>query len=255
MDPVVALFVFVLGAVIGSFLNVCIHRLPNEESIIFPSSHCPHCKTPIKFQHNVPLLGWLMLKGRCAKCAERISIRYPLVELTGGLCALFSLYHFGLTVEMALVATLGMALITLSMIDFDHYILPDVITLPGIVAGLIISVIPAVGEPFPHWRDAVIGVVAGGGGLWLFAWLFEKITGRVGMGFGDVKLVAMLGAWLGWEGLPFTIFGAALIGSIVGIIWLTATKRGREHPIPFGPYLAVMGWIYLFYGCFGSVGK
>ncbi|MEO5354129.1 MAG: A24 family peptidase [Magnetococcus sp. XQGC-1] len=243
-----AVIVFIYGSVVGSFLNVCIHRLPLEKSIISPRSSCPTCGYTLAWRDNIPLLSWLWLRGRCRNCQQSISPLYPLVELAAALLALQVAFFHGLTWNSLWIALLGFAFIVLVVIDFYHYILPDVITLPGIVLGLLVTGLPGSGPPLPTLEDALIGAVAGGGGLWLFAWLFEKMSGKVGMGMGDIKLLAMIGAWMGWQSLPFTLFFSGLVGSIVGIAWMMISGRDRSQPIPFGPYLAAGAWVYLFYG-------
>ncbi|MBF0126612.1 MAG: prepilin peptidase [Magnetococcales bacterium] len=239
---------FILGLVWGSFLNVCIHRLPLEESIVFPGSHCPSCQQAIAWHDNIPLLSWLWLKGRCRHCRESISAVYPIVELATGILTLSTLWHFGLTPTGFALLVLGYALVTLTVIDFFHYILPDRITLPGVVIGLILAAMPWFAPPLASLESALWGAGAGGGGLWLFGWLFMKITGKDGLGLGDVKLTAMLGAWLGWQALPFVIFFSALIGAVVGITWILISGRDRTLPIPFGPYLCLGAWGYLYLG-------
>lgn len=240
--------VFLFGITWGSFLNVCIHRLPLGESIVFPSSHCPQCNTAILWRDNIPLLGWVLLRGRCRQCRGSISPIYPLVELLAGLLAVQVVLHYGFHWENLVLIILGYAFIVLSFIDFRHYILPDVITLPGMVLGVVVAwsgwLVPAL----PEIRESVMGLVIGGGGLWAFGWTFQKITGKVGMGFGDVKLLGMIGAWMGWQALPFTLFFSALLGSVVGIAWMMWANRDRSQPIPFGPYLAGAAWVYLFIG-------
>lgn len=242
------LTVFVFGLVIGSFLNVCIHRLPLEQEVVKTPSHCPRCQHGIAWYDNIPVVSWLILRGRCRHCREPISVQYPLVELLAGVVAVVTVHRFDLTPTAAALVVLGFAFLVMTVIDLYHYILPDVITLPGIVVGLVLSVLPWFGPPLADWQDALIGAGSGGGGLWLFAWLFFKITGREGMGFGDVKLIAMIGAWLGWQALPFTIFCAAALGSVVGITWILALGRDRHLPIPFGPYLTGAAWLYPFIG-------
>ena len=157
-------------------------------------------------------------------------------------------YRFGLTLESLALVSLGFAFLVLLVIDFYHYILPDAITLPGMALGILLAGLPMTGPPLVDLQTSLIGAFAGGGGLWSFAWLFEKITGKVGMGFGDIKLLAMIGAWLGWQALPFTLFFAGLSGSLVGITWILLSDRDKSQPIPFGPYLIGGAWIYLFYG-------
>ncbi|MBF0142918.1 MAG: prepilin peptidase [Magnetococcales bacterium] len=236
------------GAIVGSFLNVCIVRIPEGREIVVTPSACPRCGARIAWHDNVPILGWVWLRGRCRHCREPISIQYPLVEAAMALLAVAIAHRFGLTWGALALGVLGAALIVLTVIDLYHYILPDVITLPGILCGLGLSLVPGVGPPIADWSASLTGVIAGGGGLWAFAWSFEKITGKVGMGFGDVKLTAMIGAWLGGQALPFTIFIAAVIGSVVGLVWIVIGGRDRALPIPFGPYLAAAALLYAFYG-------
>ncbi|MBF0370032.1 MAG: prepilin peptidase [Magnetococcales bacterium] len=240
--------VFVYGAVIGSFLNVCIYRIPLQENIAFPASHCPACKSKIPWTDNIPIFGWLRLKGKCRQCDEKISITYPLVELLTALMSVGIIHGWGFSLESVALLILAYAFIVLTVIDFYHYILPDVITLPGIVLGVLLAALPWLGAPHATLMDSIIGVVAGGGGLWGFAWLFEKITGKVGMGFGDVKLLALIGAWMGWQALPFTIFFSSVLGSVVGLTWILIAGRDRSLPIPFGPYLIISAWVFLLYG-------
>ncbi|MEO5364340.1 MAG: A24 family peptidase [Magnetococcus sp. DMHC-8] len=243
-----AAILFVYGLAVGSFLNVCIYRLPLEKSIVHPRSGCPRCGQPLAWHDNIPLLSWLWLRGRCRQCQQPIAILYPLVELAAGLLAVQVGQRFGLTWTALLLALLGFAFLVLMVIDFYHYILPDVITLPGLVLGVVVAGLTAGEPPLPTLESALLGVATGGGGLWLFAWLFEKMTGRVGMGMGDVKLLAMIGAWLGWQSLPLTLFLAGLVGSVVGLTWMVVAGRSRLQPIPFGPYLVLGAWVYLFYG-------
>jgi leader peptidase (prepilin peptidase) / N-methyltransferase len=236
------------GGIWGSFLNVCIYRLPLGESIVSPPSRCPGCEKQISWYDNIPILSWSLLRGRCRHCKTAISPLYPAIEALTALLTLQIVWVFGFSWEALALVCLGYAFIVLMMIDFYHYILPDVITLPGILIGLILAWLPQVGPPLAQFDDALIGVAAGGGGLWAFAWTFEKITGKVGMGFGDVKLLALVGAWLGWQALPFTLFGAALMGSVVGLAWIGLRGRDKTKPIPFGPYLVLAAWSFLFIG-------
>jgi leader peptidase (prepilin peptidase)/N-methyltransferase len=248
-----AIMLFCFGAVVGSFLNVCIYRLPRDESLVTPPSHCPHCGQGVAWHDNVPILGWLWLRGRCRHCRNPISIQYPLVELITALATLWVGSQLGPTLPMAAVLLLTFAFIVMTGIDLYYYILPDVITLPGVALGLIWTGAaqlgaPIGGSPLATFPDAFIGALAGGGGLFAFAWLFKRMTGKDGMGMGDVKLLAMIGAWLGWQALPYTLFLAALLGSVAGITWILVSGRDRSLPIPFGPYLIFGGWTYIFWG-------
>jgi len=244
--------VFIFGALVGSFLNVCIGRIPDGESIVTPPSHCPKCLTPIAFYDNVPLLSYLSLRGRCRACSERISPRYFVVELMMGLFALALFHWFGLSFSFAVGFVFVAALIVISFIDLDVRIVPDVISLPGIVLGLVFS---AFGYFFfgnelsivPSPLSSLIGIVTGGGFLLATAWVYEKFTGVEGMGGGDIKLLAMIGAFLGWPAIPVTLFIASLLGSVVGIACMVLTGAGRRLALPFAPFLCSGALAYLFY--------
>lgn len=243
------LLLVIYGAIVGSFLNVCIHRIPLELSLVRPGSRCPACATPILWRDNIPLLGWLRLGGRCRHCRAPISWRYPLVEAFSAAITVGMVMAFGPTPTGVALLLLMYAFLVLTMIDFDHYILPDVITLPGVVFGLGLAAMPKwFGPPLPTLMDGLIGVAAGGGGLWFFAWVFKRLTGKDGMGFGDVKLLALIGAWMGWQALPFTLFVSSCLGSVAGIAWILVSGRDRRLPIPFGPYLILAAVGYLFVG-------
>ncbi len=248
-----AIVVFIFGALVGSFLNVCIGRIPNGESIVTPPSHCPKCKTPIAFYDNVPLLSFLFLRGRCRSCSERISPRYFIIELLTALLALAVFHWFGFSFSFFVSFVFVAALIVISFIDLDVRIVPDVISLPGIILGLACSVIG-----YFYFRDglnviptpisSLIGILAGGGFLLATAWIYEKFTGVDGMGGGDIKLLAMIGAFLGWPSIPVTLFIASLLGSVVGIACMVITGAGRRLALPFAPFLCSGALIYLFYG-------
>lgn len=235
---------FFCGAIVGSFLNVCILRLPAGESIVRPPSHCPRCGVAIRRRDNVPLLSYVLLRGRCHTCAGAISIRYPMVEaLTGALFVLL-LHHFGVSPALAVYGLFVAALIVISFIDLDHQIIPDVISLPGIVVGLLCSAL-GLGPPF---LDSVIGVLLGGGLLWGVAGGYYAFTGREGMGGGDIKLLAMIGAFLGWQAVLVTLIVGSLAGSIVGLSLILLQRADARVPIPFGPFLACGALCALVYG-------
>jgi leader peptidase (prepilin peptidase) / N-methyltransferase len=271
--------VFVLGLVVGSFLNVVIYRLPimlerdwraqaaellprvdgtttpglipERLTLSTPRSACPACKAPIKAWQNIPVLSWLVLRGRCASCKARISARYPLVELGTGLLSAGVAWHFGFGAPAACGLLLTWALIALTGIDIDHQLLPDGITLPLMWAGLLAALIvgPIAGSPIPvSARDALIGAMSGYVSLWLVFHAFRLITGKEGMGYGDFKLFAALGAWLGWKLLPLVILLSAATGALLGVLMIVLRGRDRAAPIPFGPYLAAAGWIAMMYG-------
>lgn len=234
---------FILGSVIGSFLNVCIYRIPAGESVVTPRSRCPHCQTTIRWYHNLPVLSWFMLRGRCAYCGAPFSIRYSLVEaLTGVLFALF-LYRFGFHPVTPVVWLLIAALVTISFIDLDHQIIPDVISLPGIPVGFLCSF----ALPWVSWQSSLLGILLGGGILLAIALGYEWLTKQEGMGLGDVKLLAMLGGFLGAPAILPVIFLASIMGTLVGIPLMLIKRAGRKLAIPFGPFLATAALVYLFF--------
>jgi leader peptidase (prepilin peptidase)/N-methyltransferase len=279
---VFAASVFVLGLVIGSFLNVVIYRLPimlerewraqaadlmpasrdasatasmvqmipEPLTLSTPRSACPACKAPIKSWQNIPVLSWLLLRGRCAACNAKISARYPLVELATGILSAWVAWHFGFGAPAACGLLITWALIALTGIDIDHQLLPDGITLPLMWAGLLAAVIlGSMGGPIPvSARDAIIGAASGYLSLWLIFHAFRLFTGKEGMGYGDFKLFAALGAWLGWKILPLVILLSAAAGAVLGILMIVLRGRDRSAPMPFGPYLAAAGWIAMMYG-------
>ena len=254
-----AFFAFVLGAVVGSFLNVCICRMPHDESVVSPPSHCPKCDYRIRWYDNIPILSYLLLRGKCRSCGAPISVQYPMVELLNGLLslALFSKFFPPSFLGMAPLEAMGQpafyfavlfvlcsALVVVTFIDLEHQIIPDAITLPGIVIGFVISFfIPALG-----WLNSLIGILAGGGSLLLIAWLYQAVAKKDGMGGGDVKLLAMMGAFLGWKSILFIIFVSSLFGSVIGIMLMAIRKKDSTLAIPFGPFLAGACVLYIFYG-------
>lgn len=239
-----ALFVFAFGAVVGSFLNVCICRLPKRESVVFPPSHCTRCDYVIRWYDNIPIFSYLLLRGRCRRCGEKISLQYPAVEALNGLLALGLFMKFGLGFSFAVLFVFCCALVVITFIDLEHQIIPDVITLPGIVVGFIVSFfIPNFG-----WLDSLIGIIAGGGSLLLVAYGYSALTKKDGMGGGDIKLLAMMGAFFGWKAILFIIFASSLIGSVIGVSVMLAQKKDSTFAIPFGPFLATGAVLYIFYG-------
>jgi len=237
-------FVFIFGLCIGSFLNVCIYRLPASKSIVHPRSMCPRCGRQIPFYDNLPILSYLLLRGRCRQCRTAISVRYPLVELLAGLFALVSVLRFGMTPTAAIYFVFIAALLTVTFIDIDHRIIPNAITLPGIVfffiAGLLL--------PQISWKDALLGILVGGGTLYLVAQAYYLLKKVDGMGGGDVKLLAMIGALIGWQGVLFTIFFASLGGTLAGLAVMVKNRSTMKQKIPFGPFLATGAICYLFFG-------
>jgi leader peptidase (prepilin peptidase)/N-methyltransferase len=256
-----------VGLLIGSFLNVVVWRLPKmldrewrEEArevlglpgetslptfnLMLPHSQCPHCDHRIRAWENIPVLSYLFLRGRCSNCTAAISKRYPLTELACGLLSAFIAWHFGFGWQACMVLLLSWGLLTMSLIDAEHQLLPDVLVLPLIWLGLILNSFTL----FVPLHDALWGAVAGYMALWSVFWLFKLITGKEGMGHGDFKLLAMFGAWGGWQILPLTLLLSSMVGAVVGVILLRLRNAKTSTPIPFGPYLAIAGWIALLWG-------
>lgn len=238
------LFAFVIGAVIGSFLNVCIHRLPAGESVVYPPSHCPGCGVRIRSRDNIPLLSYVLLRGRCRSCGAAISLRYPVVEALSGALLVLLLYRFGLSPALGVYAAFVAALVVVSFIDLDHQIIPDVISLPGIVVGLVAS---ALGQG-PPLLDSLLGALVGGGMLYAVAVGYHAFTGREGMGGGDIKLLAMIGAFLGWRGVLLSLIIGSFTGAVVGISLILVRRTDSRVPIPFGPFLALGAVCSLAFG-------
>ncbi|ASJ98131.1 prepilin peptidase [Shewanella marisflavi] len=273
---------FVFAATIGSFLNVVIHRLPvmmkrewqqecnqyldeyhkstikgiekklaqpiddypEKYNLIVPGSACPKCKTNIKPWHNLPIFGWLMLGGKCANCKTNISARYPIIEAITGLAVAYLAYYFGPSWQFAFATILTFGLIALTGIDLDEMLLPDQITLPLLWLGLLINL----DSTFVSLSDAVIGAAAGYMSLWCVFWGFKLLTGKEGMGYGDFKLLAVFGAWFGWQLLPLIILLSSVVGALVGLLLIVNKKINSGNPIPFGPYIALAGWIAMIWG-------
>ena len=271
-------FVFIVSLMVGSFLNVVIYRLPimmerswNTEiaeytasqnqatpkadiladtlaepafNLLKPDSRCPKCQHKIRAWENIPLMSWLLLRGKCSQCKHPISVRYPLVELTTGLLSTWVAWHFGFGLAgfAAVVAT--WLLIAMTFIDLDTMLLPDQLTLLLLWLGLLLSI----GSPFVSSQDALIGAAVGYLSLWSLYWVFKLITGKEGMGYGDFKLLAAVGAWVGWQHLPVVIMLSSFVGAVVGVTLLTMQGKDKSQPIPFGPYLAAAGWLTLLYG-------
>ena len=255
-----------LGLIVGSFLNVVIHRLPKMMeadwqcqcaelrgeappavetlTLATPRSRCPHCGHGITAMENIPVFSWLALRGKCSACKAPVSIRYPLVEAVTGLLSAYAAWHFGFGMQAAGAILFIWAMIALTGIDFDTQLLPDSITLPLVWLGLLFNLFGT----YTSLSSAVIGAMAGYLSLWSVYWGFKLATGKEGMGYGDFKLLAAIGAWLGWQMLPVTILLSSLVGAIVGVGLIVLAKRGRNVPIPFGPYLAAAGLLALFCG-------
>ena len=237
-------FAFVFGMVVGSFLNVCICRMPKNESVVSPPSHCPGCSYQIRWYDNIPLVSYLLLRGKCRGCGAHISLQYPLVELLNGVLTLLLFLRFGPTLAFAVLFLFCSALVVITFIDIEHQIIPDEISLPGIVVGFILSFF----LQGHTWLNSLLGILLGGGSLLLVAYSYQKLTGKDGMGGGDIKLLAMMGAFLGWKAVPFIIFTSSLVGSLIGISIMLLQKKDSKLAIPFGPYLAFGAVLYIFYG-------
>ena len=244
MDTIFSIFSFLFGAVVGSFLNVVILRLPDpNQSIAFPASHCPKCATPLHWYENIPIASYLVLRGQCRTCGKKISRQYPLVELGMGLLSLALFHQFGPSVSYLIYFVFIAAMLTIIVIDIYHQIIPDIISLPGIVLGFIASFfIPEV-----TWQQSALGILLGGGVLYAIALIYYLLTKRDGMGGGDIKLLAMIGAFLGWQSLLFVVFFSSLTGSIIGIAAMFKQKKGGRTRIPFGPFLATSAIAWLFF--------
>ena len=263
----IVLGTFLIGLLVGSFLNVLIYRLPTmmqrdwrEQAseilglpteprpatfnLVLPNSSCPHCSHEIKPWENIPVISYLFLRGKCSSCKAPISMRYPLVELACGLLSAFIAWHFGFTWQAGAMLLLTWGLLAMSLIDVDHQLLPDSLVLPLLWLGLITNSFGL----FTSLEDALWGAIAGYLSLWSVYWLFKLVTGKEGMGYGDFKLLAMLGAWGGWQVLPLTILLSSLVGAVLGLIMLRLRNAETSTPIPFGPYLAIAGWIALIWG-------
>jgi leader peptidase (prepilin peptidase)/N-methyltransferase len=259
----------IIGLMVGSFLNVVIYRLPimmqrnwkkecmeylelsqaetpetEPFNLAFPLSRCPNCNTPIKPHQNIPVISYLFLKGKCAQCRTPISSRYPIIEAFTAIASAIVAWHFGYAPQTVFALVLTWSLIALSGVDIDHQLLPDSITLPALWLGLFLSLFAL----FTDAHSSIIGAIAGYLALWTVYHLFRLVTGKEGMGYGDFKLLALFGAWLGWQSLPVIILLSSLVGSVIGIAMVVLVNRDHRIPIPFGPYLAMAGWIALLWG-------
>lgn len=256
-----------LGLIVGSFLNVVIARLPvilekrwrrecldflgqaGEEpeerfDLAWPPSHCPHCRHQIGPWENIPVLSWFMLRGHCRHCGQKISLRYPVVETVTAALSLAVAWRFGVTIETLWALVLTWNLVALTLIDIDHQLLPDAITLPLLWLGLLLSLF----DVFTDSASAIVGAASGYMILWSVFHLFRLVTGKEGMGYGDFKLLALFGAWFGWQKLPLVILLSSLVGALLGLFMILFRGRDRNIPIPFGPYLAVAGWLAMMWG-------
>jgi leader peptidase (prepilin peptidase) / N-methyltransferase len=240
----IAFILFLFGAVVGSFLNVCIYRMPLGQSIVSPGSRCMGCGNAVRWFDNIPVVSWMLLKGKCRSCGAPFSIRYPLVELLTAVVAVLLFLKFGLSLSLLVMFLFSAALIVVTFIDFDHQIIPDEISLGGAVAGFACSFF----LPEPGWLSSLLGVLVGWGSLALVFYGYLWLTGREGMGGGDAKLLAMMGAFLGVKAVPFIIFASSLVGTVAGLSIMAIQKKGRHLAIPFGPYLVFGALLYIFFG-------
>jgi len=235
---------FLFGAIVGSFLNVCICRMPIDESVVSPPSHCPRCDYRIRWYDNIPLFSYLMLQGKCRGCGVHISLQYPLVELLNGLLTLALFLKYGPSLSFLAMFLFCSALVVITFIDLEHQIIPDEISLPGIIIGFVFSFF----LPGQSWINSLLGILLGGGSLLMVAYGYQWLAGKEGMGGGDIKLLAMMGAFLGWKSVLFIVFASSLVGSVVGITMMLVQKKDSKLAIPFGPYLAFGAVLYIFYG-------
>lgn len=244
-DLIIIIFIFFTGACLGSFLNVCIYRIPLKKSIVRPGSACPRCNTPLPFYLNIPIISYLFILGKCRFCKTHISLRYPFVEMLTGFLTLTVAIKFGFTLTALFYLAFTATLVVISFIDIDFQIIPDVISLPGIVIfGSAFVFIPEM-----SFMDTIAGITAGGGTLYLVACLYYMIKKEEGMGGGDIKLLAMIGGAVGWKGVAFTLFAGSLFGTAGGIIIMTLTRIWDiKLKIPFGPFLSAASLVYIFFG-------
>lgn len=238
------IFSLVFGLVTGSFLNVCIYRIPEKKSIISPPSSCPYCGKRVRFYDNIPLLSYLFLLGRCRHCRHRISWQYPLVEGLTGILSLLLYIRYGLSFQYLFFLAFAATLVVISFIDLKHQIIPDMLSLPGILAGWGFSFF----VPNGFWFDSLIGSAAGGGALLLVAYVYEKLTGREGIGGGDIKLLTMIGAWMGWRALPLILLISSMTGAVIGSVFLLLAGKGYRARIPFGPFLSLGAVLHMLWG-------
>lgn len=249
MHPLFTFWAFLLGLAVGSFLNVCIYRLPRGRSVVVPRSHCPHCGRFLSWYENIPLFSFLFLGGHCRRCRKRISLRYPLVELLTGAFSVFVYWKFGMGLAYVFYFLLFTApLIAITFIDLEHRIIPDVLSLTGIPSGILATLLLSGEAPMASLLFSIKGILAGGGSLFLVSWAYEKLRHQEGIGGGDVKLAAMLGAFFGWKGVFTTLLLSSLFGSLIGVTIMIVSRKNLKLAIPFGPFLAAGALLHLFYG-------
>jgi leader peptidase (prepilin peptidase)/N-methyltransferase len=232
--PVLIAFAAAFGALVGSFLNVCIYRLPLDKSVVWPASACPHCGRLLSWYENIPILSWMVLRARCRTCSAPIGVRYPIIEAVTAVMFGLAWWHYGPGVLLASRLVFGCALIVLFAIDLEHHLLPNVITLPGIIVGVVFSFFAE-----PGWMASLIGVLVGGGVLYGVAELYYRVRHEEGLGMGDVKMLAMVGAFLGWKLTLLTLMLASLSGTVIGLAFIVSGRGGMKYALPFGTFLAL----------------
>ncbi len=244
IDNLILLFIFIFGSIIGSFLNVVILRLPGEKlSIVYPPSHCPKCESELRWYENIPIISYISLRGKCGHCKNSISLQYPVVELLMALLAIAVVATFGISITAAGYMLFCASLLAITWIDIHHQIIPDKISLPGIFIGFFFSFV----NINVTWQNSLLGLLIGGGVLYAIALLYMILRKQEGMGGGDIKLLAMIGAFLGWQSLLFVIFFSSVTGTVVGLGAMVKQRKGGATRIPFGPFLALAALIYLFF--------
>ena len=236
--------IFILGLIVGSFSNVCIYRIPRNESIIFPASHCPKCRSNISPKDNIPILSYILLKGRCRNCKSKISIQYPIVEFLTGLIYLIIYLGYGLSIQSLIYIILSSSLIIIAFIDLNEQIIPEAISLPGMVIGLILSFF----VPYISFINSALGVLVGGGIILVIGLAGSAIFKKEAMGGGDVKLAAMIGAFLGWRYIIISLFLGFFLGALAGIFLILSKIKSREDVVPFGPFIVLGSLITLLWG-------
>ncbi len=245
MNPVILLVIILIGLALGSFLNVCIYRIPQKKSILFPNSYCPRCQTKIRYRDNIPILSFILLGGKCRKCKEKISFQYPLVEFIAPLLLVSTYWRFGLTWGFAAGSILVLVLLAIFFIDLKHRIIPDVFTLPGIILGFLLSFL----VKSPTFLQSLLGIAVGGGMFYLAAILGDLLFKKESLGGGDIKLAMMLGAFLGWQKIILILILSAVLGSLIGgLAMLCSGEVKKTRAIPFGPFLAIGALIAVFFG-------
>jgi leader peptidase (prepilin peptidase) / N-methyltransferase len=244
METMIGLVILIFGCIIGSFINVCIYRIPKGVSIVRPGSACPSCGNPIKWYDNIPLLSYVLLRGKCRHCKSAISVRYPVVEILTAFYFLLLYFKFGFSIEMPIHMLFGGILIIVSFIDLELQIIPDILSLGGLAAGFLLSF----ARPGFSFIDSLYGIFLGGGILFAIAGGYKLVTKREGMGGGDIKLLAMIGAFCGIKGVVFSLMSGSLIGTLVGIPLMLIKRQGSTYAIPFGPFLSLGALIYVFAG-------